>query len=95
MSWDFSSFIQCPSERRRVGLFFPPSLHTDEQTSDKEVGVFKRTLIFDSDISSLESDHDKAVLIEQDTDSYWDTDSLASLAAPAEEDGLDVSVYAS
>ena len=40
-------------------------------------------------------DHDGAVLTEQDTDSYGDTDSLASLAAPAEEDGLDVSVYAS
>ena len=35
------------------------------------------------------------VLTKQNTDSYGDTDSLASLAAPAEEDGLDVSVHSS
>ena len=40
-------------------------------------------------------DHDGAVLTKQDKDSYGDTDSLASLAAPSEADGLDVSIYAS
>ena len=40
-------------------------------------------------------DHDGAVLTKQDPDSYGDTDSLSSVAAPAEADGLDVSVYAS
>ena len=39
-------------------------------------------------------DHDGAVLTKQDTDSYRDTESLSSVAAPAEADGLDVSVLA-
>ena len=42
---------------------------TKDQTSDEEVGVFTRTLIFDSDISSSETDtgeedHDRPVLTE-------------------------------
>ena len=76
-----------------VGVFTrTPSSDSDLSSSETDT---EEELIGAQALPLDNYDHDGAVLTEQDTDSYGDTDSLASLAAPAEEDGLDVSVYAS